>query len=174
MFATTFVVASLLSCITYWLARRPGVAMRWVKVVFSGIAAFAMLLCFVALLASVKPIFTLLWLLVFLGASGIQAMLERAIEGDSMPLKHQFARTLLSYSSTGLIGYLMLAVVIALIARSGPTSSVWAWDIMAGAYGFLAGLVIAPLSISFFRRMFQTLPLRPGMDRMLSEEELKA
>ncbi|RYX80653.1 hypothetical protein EON83_27650 [bacterium] len=42
-FGAGFSIASLQSLITYWLARRPGVAMRWVRVLCCFFASFVAL-----------------------------------------------------------------------------------------------------------------------------------
>jgi hypothetical protein len=171
-FTTPFVIVCVLSCVTYWLARRPGVVMRWVKVAFSSTVLLTTLLCLTAAMGSIEPLSVFVCVLVALGASTLQAVLERAIDGASLTIKQQLVRSFFTYLSTFFIGYGSAVVVFSLLAFSTLTKNVWALNFVVA--GFLAGLVIAPLSISFFRRMFQTLPLRPGMDRMLTEEELAA
>lgn len=171
-FAIAFIVASVLSVLTYWLARRPGTAMRWMRIVFATVASLAMLMIVVLSFAAPEPLPVLVAVVVVVGASALQAAIERSIDGTSLSFKSQYTRSLLTYSSTSFIAYFMIGYATSWIARSGSTGSVWGWNFIAIGYGVLAGIVIAPVSISFFRWMFQTLPMRPGVDRLLHEEEL--
>lgn len=171
-FSVPFVIVSVLSCLTYWLARRPGVVMRWVKVAFSSIVVLTILLGLTATMGTIEPLPLLICVVIVLGASGLQAVLERAIDGTSLTIRQQLVRSFFSYLSTFFIGYAVAVVVFLLLAFSTLTRNVWALNFVVA--GFLAALVIAPLSISFYRRMFQSLTLRPGIDRVLSEEELTA
>ncbi|RYZ89746.1 MAG: hypothetical protein EOP04_05975 [Proteobacteria bacterium] len=171
-FTVTFLSASLVSGVFYWLACQPSTGMLWVRRVFSAIACLVTLVMSVGLLATFPPILVLSGLLITVLASGVQTHIEANIEGGSLKKKHQFARSFMTYLCSAALIIMVMIVVTPLVVNPSRPNVWWTRAIIPGAWGVISGLLIAPPSISFCRWMFQSLHLRPGFDRPLHEKEL--
>ncbi|BCM92496.1 hypothetical protein IAD21_04376 [Abditibacteriota bacterium] len=194
-FLFAFALASLVSGFAYWLARHPSEVVRVVKEASSALALCALFYLLLVALANHFLGHALFFVTVTIGASGLQALIERSLIGELLALKLHFVRSFLTYVCTASL----LFALVRVLADSmrffipSPTSiplevmqlSNWLSHLTMGSSapnwmvflstafcGLFAGWLVAPLSISFYRFLFQSIQLRPGVDRPLCDKEL--
>lgn len=173
VFAISLVLAFLVSSLTYWVARHPSTTMRRMRVWFSLLALYALLLFFWAVFGRDN-----LWpVVLFIGAiacaSSLQTLIEGALERESLETKYRFARAFFTYLSTAFLLYSAVAVIAVAVRLSHALSiPLWLLGLSVESYGYLAGWLFTPLVISFYRFFFQSLHMRPGIDRPLRADEL--
>ena len=167
-----FVVASLVSGLVYWVAHLKSSVLGVVEIAVSTITFTTLTAVVIASLSNVNPPPILLAFPVVLGASALQGAIERAIFGQRTKFVRHFSRAFFSsICSVGACYFLLLVGIVAVELLSWR-HFLWSLNSDAALLGLGAGLVFAPISISFYRWMFQTLALRPGVDRVLREDEV--
>ena len=199
-FVAAFALASLVSGFTYWVARRPSEVVRVVKGVSSTLSLCALFSLLVGSVIGhfVGP--ALFFVLVLVATSGVQVLIERSLQGEPVAVKAHFFRSFFSYLCCAFVLFLIAgalvltqwdflvrligpAILIPLwvehlsagpyrLLTGSPGIQVWALCLSTALYGLLAGWVFAPLSISFYRLLFQNIRLRPGVDRPLQHGDL--
>ena len=167
VFLLAFVLASLISSLTHWVARIDSVIIGWFRRFF---VLYAMLFSPWELIRN-EPSSIVLYLGVLLCVSTVQTLLERSPSGE-LSSRFLFTRSFLTYHSNTLLLVVTSNLLFGVLQTHSGGPSPWRMDLSGMDYGLLTGWLFAPLSISFYGLLLPSLPMRPGIDRPLRDNEL--
>ncbi len=154
-----FALASMISGFIYFVFRWP-TGKAQVAIVACASLFTALACIFPSILRTPFNLTIAVWTV---AVSFIHCAIENAREKRAKKWIWQFWISLQTIATTFIVGPLVLGnnLLRPAIRTLFMANSFWA------VWGFIGGLIIAPISFSFFRAILPTLRLRPGIDKHL-------